>query len=414
MPEHARKMVKALTSSGTSGDLVQDALEAIRKHLGMDVAYLSEFVNGRSVFRRVDAPGLEHLIKVGDSQSLEDVYCNHILEGRLPQLIPNTAKEPLARTMPITDAVPIGSHVSIPIRLADGTPYGMFCCLSPKPNETLNDRDLQTMQMFADIAARHVSDEQAAKTAKERTAERIRRVIDEQAFRIAYQPIWNLDPLRPVGMEALCRFDENSGQTPDVRFREADEAGLGAELEMAVIRKALEDLASLPEEIYLSVNASPGAIAGGKFAGMLESLPPKRIVLEITEHARVEDYRTLDRVLAPLRACGLRVAVDDAGAGYASLQHIVQLRPDIIKLDMTLTRDIDGDRARRSLAAALIFFAAETGARIIAEGIETEGELEALMALGVAGGQGYLLGRPAPLAEAIELCAAETGRQARA
>ncbi|WP_223385611.1 sensor domain-containing phosphodiesterase [Oricola cellulosilytica] len=413
MPEHARRIMEALAAGSASGDLVQDALEAIRKHLGMEVAYLSEFVDGRSVFRRVDAPGLEHLIKPGDSQSLEDVYCNHILEGRLPELIPNTAKEPLARAMPITDAVPIGSHVSIPIRLADGTPYGMFCCLSPAPNETLNDRDLQTMKMFADLAARHVSEEQAAKTAKQRTAERIRRAIDTQAFRIAYQPIWNLNPLRPVGMEALCRFDENSGQTPDIWFREADEAGLGAELEMAVIRKALESLPSLPEDVYLSVNASPGMVAGDTFAGMLESLPLKRVVLEITEHARVEDYRALDRVLAPLRASGLRVAVDDAGAGYASLQHIVQLRPNLIKLDMTLTRDIDKDRARRSLAAALIFFAAETGTRIVAEGIETEGELNSLMALGVASGQGYLLGRPVPLADAIELCAKRTDRQAQ-
>ena len=139
--------------------VIQEALSAIRTHLDMEVAYFSEFVDGRTIFRRVDAPGLEHLIKEGDSQSLDDVYCNHILEGRLPELIPDTSQFPLAVSMPITQAVPIGSHASIPIRRADGTPYGMFCCLSPRPNLSLNTRDLDVLRMFADIAAKQVNTE---------------------------------------------------------------------------------------------------------------------------------------------------------------------------------------------------------------------------------------------------------------
>ncbi len=118
--------------------LVTRALQAIRSHLGMEVAYVSEFVDGRSVFRTVDAPGKEALIKPGDSHSLDDVYCRHILEGRLPSLIPDTADEPIAMAMPITKAVPIGAHMSVPIRLPDGRPYGMFCCLSSAPDRSLN------------------------------------------------------------------------------------------------------------------------------------------------------------------------------------------------------------------------------------------------------------------------------------
>jgi EAL domain-containing protein (putative c-di-GMP-specific phosphodiesterase class I) len=126
-------------------------------------------------------------------------------------------------------------------------------------------------------------------------------------------------------------------------------------------------------------------------------------VLEVTEHAQVPDYDALRQALAPLRAAGAKLAIDDAGAGYSSLQHILQLRPDIIKLDMGLTRSVDRDPAKRALAAALCHFARETGCQIVAEGIETEAEFTTLESLGVAKGQGYLLGRPGDLATAREM-----------
>ena len=120
----------------------------------MEIAYISEFVENESVFRTVDAPGLEAMIKPGDKRSLDDVYCRHILAGRLPEVMPDTADFPLAAAMPITQAVPIGAHVSVPVRLKDGSVYGMFCCLSPQANRSLNGRDLQVMRAFADLAAR--------------------------------------------------------------------------------------------------------------------------------------------------------------------------------------------------------------------------------------------------------------------
>jgi EAL domain-containing protein (putative c-di-GMP-specific phosphodiesterase class I) len=127
----------------------------------------------------------------------------------------------------------------------------------------------------------------------------------------------------------------------------------------------------------------------------------RRIVLEITEHAPVEDYGDLERALAPLREGGLTVAIDDAGAGFASLRHILRLRPDIIKVDKTLTQGIEFDSSKRALARALITFARDIGAEIVAEGIETSSEQAALHALGVRYGQGYHIGRPAPLADAL-------------
>jgi len=124
--------------SDTEPSIVQRVLQSVRQHLNMEVAYVSEFVDNTSIFRTVDAPGLEALIKPGDVRSLDDVYCRHILAGRLPELMPDTSEFPLAVAMPITQAVPIGAHVSVPLRLSDGEVFGMFCCLSPRSNKTLN------------------------------------------------------------------------------------------------------------------------------------------------------------------------------------------------------------------------------------------------------------------------------------
>src|SRR5207302_1055710 len=124
----------------------------------------------------------------------------------------------------------------------------------------------------------------------------------------------------------------------------------------------------------------------------------KELVIEITEHAPVEDYDGLNEALRSFRERGGRLAVDDAGAGFSSLRHILRLVPDFIKLDGALTRGIDTDRTRRALGAALISFASEIGVPIIAEGIETQAEVDALRALEVTCGQGFFLGEPGPLA----------------
>lgn len=392
-------------SFGDGKDAIQSALETVRRHLGMEVAFLSEIVDGRAIFRKVDSAGAQSPVKVGDSHALEDLYCKHVLEGRLPQMMPDTAGEPLALSMRLTRDMPVGSYMGIPVRLADGETYGMFCCLSSKPNHSLNQRDLDTMRMFADLANRQVNAEVDVRRKAEVKARRIREVIASEAFSMVYQPLWSFDQPRPLGFEALCRFDGEPYRSPDMWFNEAAEAGIGVDLEIAVLHRTLSALATLPEDVYLSVNASPDTVTSGRMANALRSMPLGRIVLEITEHARVSDYRALHAALGPFRADGMRLAVDDAGAGYASFQHIVQLKPDIIKLDMSLTRGVDEDPARRALASALIFFTRETGASIVAEGIETPTELSTLKILGVNRGQGYLLGRPIDLDAASRLVA---------
>jgi len=392
-------------AAAAGDDVVQRALEAVRTHLGLQVAYVSEFVGNETVFRHVDAPGLAHLIKPGDSKSLDDVYCRHILAGRLPELIADTADVPLAMAMPITHAVPIGTHVSVPLRMSDGEIYGMFCCLGPFADKSLNNRDLGMMRAFADITAYEIEKQRDAGRVHREKEARIEAVVAHGGIGIVYQPIWSLADNRPIGFESLSRFTAQPVRPPDQWFGEAADVGRGVELELLAIRHALANISAFPEDVYVSVNAASATVLSPQLAELLDGRPLDRIVLEITEHDCIDDFEALEEALAPLRARGLRVAVDDAGAGHSGLQQILKMRPDLIKLDRSLIEGIGEDPGRRALAAALTMFARETGSRLIAEGVETETELAMLRALGMEKVQGYLLGRPVPLAAALELVA---------
>jgi EAL domain-containing protein (putative c-di-GMP-specific phosphodiesterase class I)/DNA-binding NarL/FixJ family response regulator len=253
-----------------------------------------------------------------------------------------------------------------------------------------------------DALADHLRRERTESERYSERRSRVRQVLDHGPLRMVYQPIFDLETRAPVGAEALARFDPESGLRPDQWFHEAAEVGLLPELELKAVELALEDLSRMPPGAYLSVNASPGTAASDPFAELLEGVLGDRVVVEITEHAPVDDYEELARSLQELRKAGVRLAVDDAGAGFASLRHILRLAPDILKLDISLTQGIDSDRTRRALASGLIAFAAEVDMGVVAEGIETDAELEALLELGVRDGQGYRLGKPGELPSAGE------------
>jgi EAL domain-containing protein (putative c-di-GMP-specific phosphodiesterase class I) len=212
-----------------------------------------------------------------------------------------------------------------------------------------------------------------------------------------YQPIVDLVSGAVVGFEALSRFASSPPRPPDQWFAEAASVGLGVELELHALRAALAERHRMPEEVYLSLNVSPQTAMSPLLFDLLEGSPCERIVLEVTEHVGIEDYDALSESLRRLRSRGLRIAIDDAGSGYASLRHILNIRPDIIKLDIALTRGIDVDPARQALAVALVSFRQDIGAVLVAEGIETQSELDMLVQLGLQHGQGYHLGRPGDL-----------------
>ncbi len=235
----------------------------------------------------------------------------------------------------------------------------------------------------------------ARSASQARRRERIQHTIaGADAITMALQPIARLDDLRISGFEALARFNAPPQQGPDRWIAEATQLGMGIDLELECLRRAWRRLGDLPEGTYLSVNTSPEAIMSDGLLALFGDERLDRLVLEVTEHERVSSYPRLASRLAALRGHGAQIAIDDTGAGHASLSHVIELRPDYIKLDRGLVEGLDANAGRYALVRNMLRLAGDLGARMIAEGIETEGELAALRSLGVPFGQGYLLGRP--------------------
>jgi EAL domain-containing protein (putative c-di-GMP-specific phosphodiesterase class I) len=381
-----------------STDYVERALGSVRSHLDMDVAFVSEFIGDERIFRHVDSKLGKSPIKVGDSVSLDNGYCKKVVEGFLPELIPDTSELPEAMAIPETRDVPIGSHISVPLRLNDGTIYGTFCCFSFTPDLSLGERDLKMMKAFAELVSHQIDANLKEIHARTEKMSRIQSMLQTEAPAFVYQPVFRLSDMSVLGAEALARFEVEPYRTPDKWFAEACEVGLKTELELKAIRSALSRTTSAANSasFYLAINSSPQTIMGDGFCQTIADFPSDRLILEITEHDYVENYDNLVRSLSALRRRGVKIAIDDAGSGYASMRHILNVHPDFIKLDVSLTRGIDADKMKRALARALIGFGLETECKIVAEGVETEDEMRTLKDLGVHAVQGYLLSRPIP------------------
>ena len=223
---------------------------------------------------------------------------------------------------------------------------------------------------------------------------RLERDLAARAFHPVFQPIVALETRAVVGFEALTRFDD--GTPPNLRFAEAAALGLGDDYELTALEAALAEAPRLPAGAFLTMNVSPAVLLGaGERLRRLLAGGARPIVLELTEHVPIEDYADLRAAIAALGE--VEIAVDDAGAGYASMRHILEIRPAFAKLDISLVRGIDGDELRQAMAAGFQYYALRTGCRLVAEGVETEDEAGALRALGVDLAQGYLFGRPAAL-----------------
>lgn len=384
---------------------LQRSLNAIRTHLGMEVAFISEFADGRRYFRQVDARDGNNIVQIGNSDPAEESYCLRVVDGRLPELMTDARQNAEASTLPATHALPVGAHLSVPIRLSDGKVYGTFCCFSHTADDSLTNRDLAMMRVFAELVAEQIEEDLSAREERWTIEQRIDAALSSGSLNMVFQPIVEVAQNRIAGFESLARFSASPIRAPDVWFAEAAHVGRAVELESIAVRTALKALPHLPPSIYVTVNLSPETIIKGDFAALLNEAPLDRIVVEVTEHQAVEKYDDLVAVIRPLQNRGLRIAIDDAGAGYASFRHILNLHPHIVKLDTSITRCIDTDRSRRALAAALRGFASETECSIVAEGVETAAELATIKTLGIEKAQGYFLGRPDTLDQATALLA---------
>lgn len=227
-----------------------------------------------------------------------------------------------------------------------------------------------------------------------RAAQRVEQVLARRQFATLFQPIVDVRSGKVEMVEALTRFSPQPVRPPDAWFADAWRTGFGPELELAALDAAVAEIGAVPESIRLAVNLNPHLVNHPALGTALEAAGPQRVVLELTEHVAVEDYPLVRQALAGLRDMGVRMAIDDTGAGFASLSHILKLDPDIIKLDRELIQGIDHDPVRQSLAIAIVRFAADIGADVVAEAVETGAELSAVRDLGIRLAQGFLLAVP--------------------
>ena len=370
-------------------------LSLARAALDMDVALLGAF-DGDFVVEAMDGDNEWFDLEVGTRLPVEQTYCRRMTQGELPHLIHDAAADERTADLPLTREAGIGAYIGAPIRLWDGTLYGTLCCLSRSAEPSLNDRDVRFLRVLAEIVADQIDREQLESEKRRLEWSRIRAILDSDHMDIEFQPIFDLLDCRVVSLEALARFWTEPMRPPSAWFAEATEVGLGVELELAAMRAALLRLEDFPADVAIALNVSPATALDPRFCELLVDVA-ERVVIEITEHAQVDDYDALRDALAPLRERGAQLAIDDVGAGFANLRHILRLAPDIVKLDLSLTQEIARDPAREALASSLVGFAGDVGASIVAEGISSDEDLALLRTLGVDYGQGFHLARPSPL-----------------
>jgi PAS domain S-box-containing protein len=255
---------------------------------------------------------------------------------------------------------------------ADGEAREILCCTRPIREGVLHPGSAERDACIARIAG----------------------ALQAEAIVPVFQPVVSLADGRVIAYEALARFPGDPAHTPDRWFADAWQVDLGVPLELLAVRAAIGALPLLPVDAALCVNVSPETVATLGFRDALGDAA-HRVIAEITEHRRLEEADFAQR-LAPLRAAGGRVAIDDFGAGHASLSQVLAVSPDWIKLDMTLTQQLDESPVARALASALVSFAAEVGIDVIAEGVEHAAQVATLEALGIRYAQGYWFGRPMP------------------
>jgi EAL domain-containing protein (putative c-di-GMP-specific phosphodiesterase class I) len=287
----------------------------------------------------------------------------------------------------------IRSYVSVPVVLSDGELYGTFCAAGLTTDKGLTKRDKSLMTVLASAAAVIIEPGVREQERRRELVGRLEPVLSGGGPVVVLQPIVDLATGLRVGSEALSRFPAAWGKAPDVCFAEAHSVGLGHELELIALKRAAEHLTAV--EGYVAMNISPATLLLPEFAALMERLPLERVLLELSEHDPVEDYTALAEALAPFRARGMRLAIDDVGAGFSSLRHIVVTAPDVLKMDRSIVSGVDTDPVLTRLVSSLVEFGHGGGATVVAEGVETSAEAVVLRDLGVDLGQGWFFGRPA-------------------
>ena len=375
---------------------VAELLVVARESLQLSLSFLTR-MDGVTQHLEVIESSIPFVFKDGNTQPQETSFCQAILDGTLPAVMPNVTAFPEAMKLPSAKWPRLRSFVSVPVVLSDGTMYGTFCAAGFTADKDLTKRDKALMEVLARAAAVIIEPGVRESARFAQIEARLAPILHGDGRAVVLQPIVELATGRRIGSEALSRFPREWELPPDACFAEAHSIGQGHELEMLALARAADYLHEVTG--YIAMNVSPATLLLPACRELLSQLRLDRVVLELSEHDRVDDYGALHEVLTPLRASGMQLAIDDVGAGFSSLRHIVLTRPDVIKVDRTLVDGVSRDPVLRTLVGALVAFAHGSGARVVAEGIETADDAEALLELGVDYGQGWYYGRPGPAAD---------------
>ncbi len=393
----------AYIDPGTINQLLPSLLEAVRFNLEMDVGFISRFKNGFREFLYVSSEGLQAAPIPGDSDPLDESACIRIVSNQAPKLVHDAQTHPALMDLPAIRALGVRTHMSVPIPSGNGDVFGTLCCYSLHYKEAMDERDIRFMSVIADLIGATLQKEQRVLDEISDRRDYIRNVLNSDGLQMAWQPIVNSITGNIVAVEALARFQTDPYRPPNEWFDEAVKLGIGTELEKSAFAKGMAIGEHLPQNIYVGCNLSGTTFIEPTFQTFLKQQSLEQTVLEITEHDVIVDYDSLTSSLSGFRNQGLRLAIDDFGDGYAGFRHIVELNPDTIKLDMSLVRNINHNPTIQAVVKALVGFAEDRNTQLLAEGVETQAELDTLRSLGIRLVQGYLFYRPMPQSQLLEL-----------
>jgi len=365
-------------------------VEVARRHLRLDVVAVGEIGDGTLTFRATAGDASSFGVALDEPRPAASSYAQMLVDGVIPSVIPDTTEDARVSALAVTREGRIGASIGVPLRRSDGSLYGALWCANHAPDPTLDERDARFLAMLGELIVPELDEQRRQQDLQVE----LTRLIETDDAAVAYQPIVDVLSHKCLGVEALARFPKPFAR-PDETFASAYEVGLGFELERMIVRRTWDLLDELGRDQFLTVNLTPGALLKlAPRASEREDLCLSNLVIEMTEHSTVDSYAELRDELRPLRERGLRIAIDDAGAGYSSLRHVVEIRPDFIKIDRSLIHGVADDRARRVAVGAFVLLALDLEATVVAEGVERPQDLSAVSDLGVRAAQGFLLARP--------------------
>ncbi|WP_203016099.1 EAL domain-containing protein [Frankia sp. AgB1.9] len=371
-------------------------LAAARHRLGMEVSWLDRRTQDHGlVTDLVDAQGSLPGLVPGFVDCSPGTTTGDAMHHRRPFVVATADRCAWPDVRELASRNGAGAYAGAPVVLCNGSVYGMLGCASRSPMPVQRDRDAKFLALLAGVLADCLWPSPATATARTRDQIwlRVHLLIDAGGPDIVYQPVYDVVDGSVAVVEALSRFPAGSGG-PERWFFDAETVGLGRELETAAVRNALRVLPDLPAPAVLSVNASPPVIASRDLNELFAAVPAGHLAVEVTEHARIDDYASVRTIRDELRGQGIQIALDDFGAGYCGLQRMLELRPDYVKIDRALISKIDVDPAYEVLARAVVTLSKEIGASVIAEGIETAAQLDRVSRVGIRYAQGFHLARP--------------------